>query len=158
MKVYDLAPGQEGIIEKIEDSNLHCVQRLMTLGLVEGTTIKYIGSVSKKGPIEVEIYGSKLALRKDCASHFIVRKTTMTRKITLKTPDSDRPLEDGVIVRPVLTLKDLEQREDLERKISESNHMSKPDADNATVVYDKDGRWIFEMYTADHEVKEQEQE
>ena len=62
---------QKGVIQKIEDVHLPCVQRLMTLGLVEGTTIKYISSVSSS--IEIEIYGAKLALHADCASHFIVR-------------------------------------------------------------------------------------
>jgi len=71
MKIIpEMTFNEEGIIEKIEDVHLPCVQRLMTLGLIEGSTIKYISSVSSS--IEIEIYGSKLALNTDCASHFIV--------------------------------------------------------------------------------------
>ena len=69
-----MTPNQEGIIEKIEDLHLRCVQRLMTFGLIEGTPIKYIGSAS--GTIEIKIYGSSLALREDCASHFIIKDIT----------------------------------------------------------------------------------
>jgi hypothetical protein len=41
---------------------------------------------------------------------------------------------------------------DLEKKIANAVHQSKPDAENAVVVYDRNGRWIFEIYTAGHEV------
>ncbi len=41
-------------------------------------------------------------------------------------------------------------REDLKQKITDAKHMSKPDAKNAIVVRDANGRWIFEMYTAGH--------
>ena len=47
-------------------------------------------------------------------------------------------------------------RKDLEKKVAEATRMSKPDADNAVVFYDKDGRWIFEVYTANHKVKNNE--
>lgn len=73
MKIYEMAPQQEGVIDKIENTNLPCVQRLMTFGLVEGSTVKYIGSVVGGSPLEVELYGSKLAVRRDCSSHFNVR-------------------------------------------------------------------------------------
>lgn len=66
-----MALNEEGVIEEIKDVHLQCVQRLMTLGLVEGSTIKYISSASSS--VEIEIYGAKLALHEDCASHFIVR-------------------------------------------------------------------------------------
>ena len=73
MKIHEMSLRQEGVIESVEDTNFLCVQRLMTYGLVEGATVKYISSVGGNGPIEIEIYGSKLALRKDCADHFNVR-------------------------------------------------------------------------------------
>ena len=48
-------------------------------------------------------------------------------------------------------MNDLDQnREKLERKVADAKHMSKPDAENAVVVRDADGHWIFEMYTAGH--------
>jgi hypothetical protein len=50
-------------------------------------------------------------------------------------------------------MSDLDQnREELEKKIADARHMSKPNAENAMVVRDADGRWIFELYTAGHTV------
>ncbi len=46
----------------------------------------------------------------------------------------------------------VQNREELEKKIADAKHMSKPDADNVVVVRDADGRWIFEIYTAGHTV------
>ena len=50
-------------------------------------------------------------------------------------------------------MSDLNQnREKLEKKIADAKHMSKPNAENAIVVRDADGRWIFELYAAGHTV------
>ncbi len=50
-------------------------------------------------------------------------------------------------------MSDLDQnRQELEKKVADAKHMSKPDAENAIVIRDADGRWIFEMYTAGHTV------
>ena len=45
-----------------------------------------------------------------------------------------------------------QNRKKLEKKIADARHMSKPDAENAVVVRDANGRWIFEIYTAGHTV------
>jgi len=45
-----------------------------------------------------------------------------------------------------------QNREELEKKIADAKHISKPNAENAVVVRDADGRWIFELYTAGHTV------
>ena len=42
---------------------------------------------------------------------------------------------------------------ELERKIAEARHMSKPGAENALVIRDANGRWIFEVYLAGHTAK-----
>ena len=34
----------------------------------------------------------------------------------------------------------------IEAKVSEAKHMSKPDAGNTIVFYDTTGRWVFEVY------------
>ena len=53
-----------------------------------------------------------------------------------------------------MLMSDLDKnRKELEKKIADANHMSKPDAENAIVVRDADGRWIFEIYTAGHAVE-----
>ena len=45
-----------------------------------------------------------------------------------------------------------QNRAKLEKKVADARHMSKPDAENATVVRDADGRWIFEIYTVGHTI------
>jgi len=45
-----------------------------------------------------------------------------------------------------------QNREKLAKKVADARHMSKPDADNATVVRTGDGRWLFEIYTVGHSV------
>lgn len=71
--IINLKQNEEGIIEKIERVDLACVQRLMTLGLVEGSTIKYLDAAIGGDPITINMYGATLSFRKDCASHFFVK-------------------------------------------------------------------------------------
>ena len=42
----------------------------------------------------------------------------------------------------------------LAEKIARAKHLSKPDADNATVLRDAEGRWVLEIYTAGHSLEE----
>jgi Fe2+ transport system protein FeoA len=72
-RLSELTPNEEGKIEKIERIDLACIQRLMTLGFVEGSTVKYVGSAFSGSPIEVLIEGSRISLGSDCASHFLIR-------------------------------------------------------------------------------------
>ena len=72
-KLTEMDMEEEGVIEAIERLDLPCVQRLMTLGFVEGSTVKYIGSALGGDPIEVTIEGSRASLRSECADHFFVK-------------------------------------------------------------------------------------
>jgi hypothetical protein len=47
----------------------------------------------------------------------------------------------------------VQNRRELESKIADAKHMSKPDAENTIVVRDASGRWIFEFYPAGHTVR-----
>ena len=47
----------------------------------------------------------------------------------------------------------VQNRQKLERKVAAAKHMSKPSAENATVLRDANGRWIFEVYLAGHTVE-----
>ena len=47
----------------------------------------------------------------------------------------------------------VQNRKKLERKVAAAKHMSKPDAENAMVIRDANGRWIFEVYLPGHTVK-----
>lgn len=43
---------------------------------------------------------------------------------------------------------------ELEKKIADAKHLSKPGANNAIVVRSASGRWLFEIYTVGHTVEE----
>ena len=43
-------------------------------------------------------------------------------------------------------------RDELEKKVAKAKHMSKPNSKDTVAFYDKDGRWIFEVYTVGHKV------
>ena len=47
----------------------------------------------------------------------------------------------------------VQNRKKLESKVAAAKYMSKPDAENAMVLRDANGRWIFEVYLAGHTVK-----
>ena len=47
----------------------------------------------------------------------------------------------------------VQNRRELEKKVADAKHMSKPDAENTIVVRDASGRWIFEFYLAGHTVR-----
>jgi len=42
---------------------------------------------------------------------------------------------------------------DLEKHIANCKHQSKPEKENVTTFYNREGRWIFEVYSAGHTVK-----
>jgi len=46
-----------------------------------------------------------------------------------------------------------EHRQRIVEKVRDAKHMSKPDAENAAVLRDADGRWLCEIYTCGHTVE-----
>ena len=72
-RLSEMTEDEMGVIEKVTRLDLPCVQRLMTLGFVEGSTVKYIGSALGGDPIEVRIEGSLMSLNSECASHFLIK-------------------------------------------------------------------------------------
>ncbi len=69
MTLADLRKGDSARIESIHtaDSN---VQRLMTMGLVEGATLTFVGASLGGDPLEFLLCGSALSLRRAVALHF----------------------------------------------------------------------------------------
>ncbi len=64
-----LPEGQKGTIEAVDASSPQ-VQRLMTLGLVEGAEVELAGSAIGGDPIELKLFGSGISLRREQARHF----------------------------------------------------------------------------------------
>ena len=69
-----LRPGQVGTIESIDASDPQ-VQRLMVLGLVEGTEVELASAALGGDPMEFRFFGSGISLRREQASRFTVTHT-----------------------------------------------------------------------------------
>lgn len=59
------------MIETIDSSD-PVVQRLMVLGLVEGTEIELASSAIGGDPLEFRMFGNAISLRREHARHFTV--------------------------------------------------------------------------------------
>ena len=71
MTLPALRRGQKYVIESIDSSD-PVVQRLMVLGLVEGTEIELAGSAIGGDPLEFRIFGNAISLRREHAQFFTV--------------------------------------------------------------------------------------
>ena len=69
-----LKPGQVGTIQAIDASDPQ-VQRLMVLGLVEGTEVELASAALGGDPMEFRFFGSGISLRREQASRFTVTHT-----------------------------------------------------------------------------------
>ena len=78
MTLAELNRGDSAQIIAI-DSKKNSVQRLMVMGLVEGTEIEFLGRSLGGDPIELLIHGSALSLRQTDARNFTV--TLAAKKI-----------------------------------------------------------------------------
>ena len=66
-----LKRGQKGIIKAVDASDPQ-VQRLMTLGLVEGAEVELAGRALGGDPIEFRLFGCGISLREEQAERFTV--------------------------------------------------------------------------------------
>ena len=66
-----LERGQKAVIEAIDVADPQ-VQRLMTLGLVEGAVVELVGSALGGDPLEFRLFGCRISLRQEQARHFTV--------------------------------------------------------------------------------------
>jgi len=66
-----LKHGQRGVIESVDATDPQ-VQRLMALGLVEGTEIELAGAALGGDPMEFRLFGCGISLRQEQARQFTV--------------------------------------------------------------------------------------
>ena len=66
-----LRKGQKGIIAAVNASDPQ-VQRLMTLGLVEGAEVELASSAIGGDPLEFRLFGRAISLRQEQARQFAV--------------------------------------------------------------------------------------
>lgn len=66
-----LKRGQKGIISAVDATDPQ-VQRLMTLGLVEGTEVELASAALGGDPMEFRLFGCAISLRQEQARRFTV--------------------------------------------------------------------------------------
>ena len=66
-----LRRGQKAVISAVDPRDPQ-VQRLMTLGLVEGAEVELAGAALGGDPMEFRLFGSGISLRQEQARHFTV--------------------------------------------------------------------------------------
>ena len=71
MTLAKLQRGQKYVIEGVDAAD-PAVQRLMVLGLVEGTEVELASSAIGGDPIEFRIFGNAISLRREQAERFAV--------------------------------------------------------------------------------------
>lgn len=71
MTLADLKRGDRVRIESIVTRD-KSVQRLMTMGLVEGAEVEFLNSSLGGDPVELSVYGMSLSLRRQQAQYFTV--------------------------------------------------------------------------------------
>ena len=71
MTLDKLQHGIRYVIDGVDTAD-PAVQRLMVLGLVEGTEIELASSAIGGDPIEYRIYGNSISLRREQAERFAV--------------------------------------------------------------------------------------
>ena len=69
MTLADLGPGMKAIIESVEPG-AEGIVRLMVLGLVEGTPVTFRNAAIGGDPMELEVMGTSLSVRREQARHF----------------------------------------------------------------------------------------
>ena len=73
LTLADLEPGESGLIVRI-DTRDASVRRLMVLGLVEDAAVQFTRAAIGGDPLEFELYGIAISLRRDQARKFSVAR------------------------------------------------------------------------------------
>ena len=69
MNLSDLKPNDKAVIKSIS-TDAPGIERLMMMGLVEGTEIIFVRASLGGDPLEFQVYGTALSLRKEQAQQF----------------------------------------------------------------------------------------
>jgi len=68
-----MAPGERAVIAAVIDLD-DAIQRLMSLGLVEGADIEMAGAAIGGDPLEFRLYGCGISLRREQAERFLIEQ------------------------------------------------------------------------------------
>ena len=71
--LHTLSPGERGIVGKLETQSFEVRQRLLEMGLTKGVTVSVIRVAPMGDPIEIELRGYRLSLRRKEAEAVIIQ-------------------------------------------------------------------------------------
>ncbi len=74
VSLNDLTPGERATVQRITSTLSHVRQRLLEMGLVKGTSIELVRYAPMGDPIEVNVGGYRLSLRRLEAEAVIVQR------------------------------------------------------------------------------------
>lgn len=70
-QLSNLKPGEEGVVAFIKGGKMAC-QRLLDMGLTIGTRVRVLNAAPFRGPLEIAVRGSTLALGRRLAGHVFI--------------------------------------------------------------------------------------
>jgi ferrous iron transport protein A len=76
-KLKDLSIGERAEIVGYDTSNRLYRERLLSMGLVKGTIVSLVKVAPLGDPVEVEVRGFNLSLRKDEADVLVIRRVKL---------------------------------------------------------------------------------
>ena len=74
LPLSSLAKSKEAIVTKVLSTNRALYQKLLSMGIVEGTKIKVVARAPLGGPVNIRALGYQLSLRKSEADHILVQQ------------------------------------------------------------------------------------
>ena len=74
MSIADLLPNDTAVVIGFEKSNKNYRKKLLTMGIIPGTKFEVIRFAPMGDPIEINLRGFSLTLRKDEASIILIKK------------------------------------------------------------------------------------
>ena len=72
VRLSELKPGEEGVIVGILGGDPMAIRRIIEMGMVKGEKVKVIRNAPLKDPIEFEVKGYKLSLKRNEAKTILV--------------------------------------------------------------------------------------
>lgn len=66
-----MAPGERAVITAVTEID-GTIQRLMSLGLVEGAAVEMAGAAIGGDPLEFRLYGCGVSVRREQAQRFLI--------------------------------------------------------------------------------------
>jgi len=72
VRLSELKPGEEGVIVGILGGDPMTIRRIIEMGMVKGEKVKVIRNAPLKDPIEFEVKGYKLSLKRNEAKTILV--------------------------------------------------------------------------------------